>query len=791
MREWSLRPGDPLVLTLASDFRLCSPDYSNDHIWVLEIDTGDPLALSLRTTFGLRARAMRLFPRFTIGDQAITNPAAFTIPPCLRYFYPNFLSLEFSPIPGIDVLAEYWAPDSHAVAGRYIVSNNNRETVKLIFEQCGQLAPLNGQSLVSLPAQSTTILAGQCANLAPVIFLTGGSQPGPGPYPSLSLNLSMAAGEQRTFTWVHAALGSQKESFELACQIAARPWEAERARIELVNSAHCVDILSGNPDWDAAFALSQKIALGLFFGQSSSLPFPSFVLTRQPDQGFSPRGDGSDYPHAWSGQQPLETHFLASLLPGAPDVLTGLVRNFISSQTREGVIDWKPGIAGQRGKWLAAPLLADLSWKIFQQTQDLDFLRQVQAGLEAFMHRWTSQPHDRDGDGFPEWDHPMQAGLDDIPTFYVWQKDGLGAEISFVESPALGALLCREAKALAKIAEALGKPNDRKKWKLESERLSSMVEDCWDASARLYHLRDRDTHLCPVGKILGTLTGPGTEEVGNSLPHPMRLLVRVEMNGGTNPPIIITLRGKKGELVQSEGLSRHDFQWGSDMAVATSRNVFSRVDEFEVNGINNNDRVSVSVMDFSSEDITLFLPLWAGIPNSQQALEMVSKTLLANERFGKPFGFPTCTRSLCVEAISACTSVNIPWNSFVGEGLLEYGFREEAALLTSRLMDAVVGNLKRQHSFFRFHDAETGSGRGERNHIHGLAPLGLFLSTLGLRIDSPERVGLSGKNPFPWPVTVKYRGLTVTRNANQTVIVFPGSRIVTLEDPTDAVVSAE
>jgi hypothetical protein len=50
---------------------------------------------------------------------------------------------------------------------------------------------------------------------------------------------------------------------------------------------------------------------------------------------------------------------------------------------------------------------------------------------------------------------------------------------------------------------------------------------------------------------------------------------------------------------------------------------------------------------------------------------------------------------------------------------------------------------------------------------------------------------LTGKNPFPWPVTVKYRGLTITRNLNQTVIVFPDAQSITLEDPTNAVVSVD
>ena len=133
MRDWTLGPGDPLALTLAADFRLCTPDYVNDHIWELETGGGDPPALSLHTTYGLRARRMRLFPRFTLGGQTVSDPASFPLPPRLHRFFPNFLSLDFSPIPSIDVVAEYWAPDSHTVAGRFTVTNRSGESVSLLL----------------------------------------------------------------------------------------------------------------------------------------------------------------------------------------------------------------------------------------------------------------------------------------------------------------------------------------------------------------------------------------------------------------------------------------------------------------------------------------------------------------------------------------------------------------------------------------------------------------------------------------------------------------------------------
>jgi hypothetical protein len=799
MRDWNLVPGDPLVLTLAADFRLCTLDYANDQIWELETGAGDPPALALCTTYGLRARAMRLFPRFTLGTQAITDPGLFHLPPRLRRFYPNFLLFDFSPFPGLDVIAEYWAPDSHAAAGRFTVTNHAVEPLPLLLELCGQLAPLDGQNLTTVPMQSVNVLAGRTSDLAPVIFLTGGPQPGPGPYPSLALDLALAPGESRCLTWVQAALANLSDSLELARRTAARPWEAEQARIERINAAQTIDIHTGDPDWDAALALSQKTAFGLFFGPSQYLPNPSFVLARQPDQGYSPRGDGSDYSPLWNGQPPLETGYLAGLVPGAPELAAGLVRNFLAVQAADGAVDWKPGLAGQRGRWLAAPLLAGLAWQTYQRTLDTDFLREIQPGLQAFTRCWFAEGHDRDLDGFPEWDHPLQTGLEDNPAFTVWQAGGQGAAISAVESPALSAMLYREILSQACIADALGQPDERRRLELKSGELRLLTEACWDASAVLYHYRDRATHRSPAGKTLGRQRGAGRLALGQSFPQPVRLLVRINLKGEATRHPEITLHGQDGDTTRSERLERLDFQWGPGLAVATSRQLYSRLDEIEISGLEERDQASVQIVDFSGEDISLFMPMWAGIPTLQRAQGIVNRTLLVTDRFGSPFGLPTCpsgvstTRQNTADRAmdSTCQAVHLPWNALVGEGLLAYGLQEAAARLTARLMAAVIQNLKKQHAFYRAYHAETGLGIGERNPLHGLAPLGLFLETLGVGIQSPRRLTLTGKNPFPWPVTVKYRGLTVTRQAEQTVVVFPDGQTLTLHDPTEAVVSED
>ena len=250
MRDWSLAPGDPLSLTLAADSRLSIPDYLNDHIWELTLGGGEPPALSLGTTFGLRAKAMRLFLRFSEGNKSVSDPAAFALPPTVRRFYPNFLVVDYAPLPNIDVSTEYWVPQSNAISGRVTVVNKSNATRKIRLELCAILTPIDGQGMNALQMSMVNVLSGQTNGLFPVLFLTGGPAHGSGPYPSLFLDLDLGPGATRQLTWTQAATNTLQTSIDLARQTAARPWEAERARLELLNASQTIDIHTGDKDWE-------------------------------------------------------------------------------------------------------------------------------------------------------------------------------------------------------------------------------------------------------------------------------------------------------------------------------------------------------------------------------------------------------------------------------------------------------------------------------------------------------------------------------------------------------------
>jgi hypothetical protein len=60
---------------------------------------------------------------------------------------------------------------------------------------------------------------------------------------------------------------------------------------------------------------------------------------------------------------------------------------------------------------------------------------------------------------------------------------------------------------------------------------------------------------------------------------------------------------------------------------------------------------------------------------------------------------------------------------------------------------------------------------------------------LGVEILSSTRVKLEGENPFPWDVTVKYKGLKIVRSSKQTEVIFANGKSVVVTSLEPVIVS--
>lgn len=809
MHTWSLAAGDPLSLTLAADARLAATDYTDDQIWELGLGGGEPAALALQTTYGLRAHWMRLFPRFVRGDSARANPASFHTPPRLLHFYPNYLAVLFAPYDGLEVLAEYWAPGSKVVAGRLRLSNQSILPQAFRLEWVALLNPIDRQGgMAAVQRGAASVLEGETVYLQPVVCLDGSPQPVSSPYPALALDLELYPGNMHQLCWAAAAMRDRDQSFEAARAAIDRPWDAELARVEMLNRSQQVTIETGNSDWDAALALAQKNAAELLMKNSPGLPQASFVLNRRPDQGVSTRGDGSDHSHLWNGQTALDSYYLTSLLlPGAPDLAAGLLRNFLAVQEEGGRIDWKPGLGGQRSRRLAQPLLASLAVEIGPYMQQPDWYQEVFPGLLRFFNAWFEDRHDQDGDGFPEWEHPLQTGIEDSPIFDRWSPGAQGIQVGRLESPALASMLLRECKSLIEMAQVLlevekaGAAYERmaggEQHPLAAElalpalgereaALQQALASTWDAQDHIYRYRDYQTHSSPPAEVVVEFSGSGRVPSRKRFDQPRRLVVHLHMSEERTYAVRCIIDGFDGQGEISEQLELRDFAWNATQGRATTQKTFLAVRRVEIHGLREADEVRVFTADFRQEDCSLFLPLWAGLPEPEQARKLVEDSL--QKRFLLPFGVALAPlESHPQDALpgmhTAISSALMPWNHLIGEGLLRYGFRAEAAQLVSRLLDVCVASLKNHQAFRQYYHASSGLAAGERGHLYGLPPLGLFLKVIGIRQLGPKEILLDGFNPFPGTIIVKYRKVSITCSTEKTEISLAGGQTITIDRP--------
>lgn len=780
-------------VTLAADARLCTPDYCDDQIWQLSLRGGEPPALALETTFGLRARGLRLFPRFTQGDLTISDPEEFVSKPAIIRLFPNFVSVAYSPFTDLDVEADYWVPQSAAIGGRLRITNRSRFARQIRLDWVSLLTPIEqGQRMAPLEIQATTVIAGHSADLSPLVFLTGGPTVAPGPYPALTLGFDLPSKGSRQVTWSHAALQNAEDSFETARNVVARNWDAERAQIEMANSGQ-IEISTGDPEWNLAFALAAKNALGLFVGPTDHLPHRSFVNSRQPDQGYSMRGDGTDYGYMWNGQSPLEAYYLLDfILPGYPELAKGILYNFLYTQSQDGFVDWKPGLGGQRSNRLATPLLASIAWRIYRVTGEKSFLDEVYPLVLKFFLQWFQPERDRDADGVPEWDHPMQAGFDDHPIFARWHSWAENVDITTAESPSLCAFLYRECQSLIRISAILEQTEIQTSLRGRSENLRIASESCWDPETSCYHYRDRDTHYTSPGGRIGERWGSGELPVRHEFDWPVRLLVRIRASGETTrrPRVFFHGTSASGNH-RVESLSLEQFQWYMGWGSATSEYTYAVVENVEIQGLEDEDQIILESVSLVDVDHTLLLPLWSGIPADRHAQDLVTRTITSPLLFWRAFGLPACPATSIRAEAGTCSSVHMIWNRLIGEGMADYGYQEEAVELLTRTMKAIIKSISDEGSFFRYYNAESGESWGERNALGGLAPLGLFLKLLGVQIITSSKVFLSGLNPFPWPVTVKYRGLTILRGRIKTQIDFPDGQTISVTDPSPQIITLE
>ncbi len=785
MREWKVPFQSGYRLILAADSRFSAPNFLDDQIWEITWDKNSHQGLTIRTCYGMRVKQILFYPQFILNKNKYVNPADFHSPLLLHTFAANYAAFTCSPVENMDVMLEYWCPESNAIAGRISMTNRTPESLSLDLEWCGLLAAQeNGQSMTLYPMGPGHILAGHSSSITPVCYMTGSPSPARNSASALWVPIELDMGKTRRITWAVGGLNSKQESFDLAQATAARQWDAEITRLIMQNTGQTIEITTGDIQWDLALALSQTEAFRLIHRSAGSLPNPVLVKNRLPDQGYSMRKDGLDYPASWQGTTPLETlYWVKQILPGAPEIAASILENILRQADETGFIGNLNSPTDEKSFFLAQPFLIYLCWLIERCDSTQTLRIKYYKVLLQYLKCWFSPTHDRDQDNCPEWDHPQQNGTEQAaltvdPLFSALRQ----YSIHYYENPALIAFLYKECSLLKETALLL--QDEAASWlEQQCSRLSKTALEFYDHDTAQPRYRDFETHLSPAGAVVGRYQGNNCFHPKRVFAQPGRPMLQIHCQTSRPHALAISIQGKTADnRDHTEYISYEQLMWAEQKARWVSPCAFKSIEQITIEGAGAADRILVQTMDFSIEDLSLYSPLWADILPEDTAKKQIETWILP--RYLRDYGIPFISPDTTHPNAEPLFQSFLPWVILLGEGLLNCHYQVECAEILTRIMRAIITQFSQNFQFGEKYNTETGFAMGKPNSLEGLAPVDFFLQTAGIKSLGDQTVELAGKNPFPWPITVKYKGMTILRQTtDETNIHFPSGKTIQVYGP--------
>ena len=786
LRRQRIDPNRPFDFHLAADARSSRTDYCDDQVWVLRLGSRDEAAIAFQTQFGGRAGLVSLVPMWRIDGGVIYQALGYARRPAITFFAPNFIQIEASPLPELELIGRFWAMESRAAGGEFTLSNQSNDHLSLQLDLFGHVG-IGGRNqklnVLTMADYSLALHLGEIGNLNPVVTMEGASVEVYGgriSSPKIGCRIELAPDESCRIPFVVAGLADMRDSFSVAMNWMSRPWSAYFNSISQ-NAASIPKISTGNPDWDLAIDLSYAQLVKSFMSPSEHLPHYSLVANRASERGWSRRGDGSDHIRAWSGQDPTLAYLAVASIAGVDsDLAKAIVSNYLAVQDESGFIDRQPGLGGQRQGVMLIPILARLSLMIYEQTEDGAFVADILPSLLSFFMRWFVE--DVDSDGVPEWQSERQMGYIALPTFGRGQAWAQGAQIRQMETPDLLAYLISEADALQQLAELAGESETAEHIAAKLSELDARLEEFWDGNRYTY--RDRDSHLAGAGlELLHRGAGDQVHEIGQELLKPARVMIRVVGGVSQRPRISLKLEGndEKGAACNIEA-SVDDFLWQNRQGVYTTKQPLSRVERLAIGGLSRVYKVYARTIDSSRLDINALMPLWTGRLSPERAAAIVNLAM-DEAHFLRPNGLTMVSasdRNYDPSNARGGGGIWMYWLTLVSEGMVKAGYRQEATEILKRVLHMLTRVLEREGKLSQFYHADEAKGFGEEHHLGGIVPLKLLGDVIGIRVVAADKVWVGGEFTWERPIMVEQHGVIVRRSADENRIEFPSGHIVTL-----------
>jgi hypothetical protein len=750
-----------LDLILAADSLRGKTDPCNDHIWRLTSGEGEPVALELTTTYGLRAYGMRLFPRFHLKNETVTNPDSFSEIPSIKFQTPDFIDLGFKPFPSLDVTLKIWVPSSQVLVGQVTITLNSNQPESLLMEWVAILEPFSGGRQMGAKEHGiNTILTGKSRDIEPVFLLAGMPRTDSSAYPSLGLEIALRPSQPRKLTWVLASLENEDLSFFTARRYTASSLDAEQIKLEMVRYHKGLAFGMKGSSTEEIFLSNRNRMEQLILPPFGRFKHPSIVQSRNEDNGYSQSHDGGDSGPSWGIQTSLDAYIASkNLLPAQPEILKGIVQNFLDQQSDAGVLDMNTSWTGKRSGMNATPLLAGLALEVYNYTQDAEWMERCFPQLLLGFNTWFTGEKTDESHGFPAWQHILQTGLvQDTPRLRN-EIDTQEILIQTANSPALAALLYRECKCL-QIMAAQKSDFEAVTWLRQiNDQLFENIQSCWNERESYFQYQDKINHSHLRSKKVLVYKRNGT--------FPVKGLKSFSSFTGITCQFLEVISHRIEILIYSStkihSFTQKSMDFTGNTGIAVVRESLSNIKTITIRGLKKGESVSFKEPDLSTFDASCVVPFWADAASEQQVNDFIDHKL------------PVLEEMLSKEN---------PFLSFYKIILLEFLLNHRKKLESLRLIDKIYGVFGEQL------EIRNSTAQAVKQTLNDLIPLKLILSLYGIEKWTPNEIILENDDTLLPPITVQYGQTTIEflqgrrkithANGESTILDKPGkTRVLT------------
>ncbi len=209
-----------------------------------------------------------------------------------------------------------------------------------------------------------------------------------------------------------------------------------------------------------------------------------YVFSREPRWGWG-----------YGGQVFHESLSMLAFVYMDPEGAMNSQRVYMQRQRPDGYINYRTGpyldetiVTGGKPT-TSAPWFSYINAEIFRITGDRGFLREAYESGAKFYRYFTAE-RDSNANGLCEWGG--HAELESVRDARVAVWDNVGWASNF-EGPDLNAMLVKEARSLAMMARALGRPGEAAGWDRDADRRTVLVNrHLWDPETSFFYNVNRD-----------------------------------------------------------------------------------------------------------------------------------------------------------------------------------------------------------------------------------------------------------------------------------------------------------